>query len=282
MTTENKSATLEVAKVESPSGAIIDVLLGAAKDPGLNVEKMERLMAMYQSEVTRLAEGEFNRAMQAVQHALPPIIRDSSNPSTNSKYAKLENIQKILNPLLIENHFTLSFGTDKSELADHYGVTAFLTHNSEDKRIGCFSRNYRCDVPADVLGAKGNPNKTKTHGFGSALSYGERYLVKLIFNIRLIGQDDDGNLGGLPQPKGPSSKQADDAGTRQLATALWKLLPTDVAGKQPNWLKAKQMLVDENIISADEHGGDDRAPRLSPERFGIVIEAVKKKFTQPK
>jgi hypothetical protein len=238
---------------------------------------MERLMSMYQSEVTRLAEGEFNRAMQSVQRAMPPIVRDSTNPSTNSKYVKLEKIQEILNPLLIDNQFTLSFGTDKSELADHYGVTAIVTHNAEDKRIGCFSRQYRCDVPADVLGAKGNPNKTKTHGFGSSLSYGERYLVKLIFNLRLIGEDDDGNLGNRPKPPGPSSKQGEDNATRQLAKALWSLIPKEVTDGQPNWSKPKQWLLDNDFLSPDEHGGNERAPALSPERYGEIIEKVKAK-----
>lgn len=276
--TELMTAPAEAMPIQSAQpGTILDVLLKAAYDPTLDVNKMERLMTMYQSEVTRLAEGEFNRAMQSVQRAMPPIVRDSTNPSTNSKYVKLEKIQEVLNPLLLENNFTLTYGTDKSELADHYGVTALLTHNADDKRIGCFSRNYRLDVPADVLGAKGNPNKTKTHGFGSSLSYGERYLVKLIFNLRLIGEDDDGNLGGKPKPPGPSTKQGEDSATRQLAKALWSLLPKEVTEGQPNWSKPKQWLLDNDFLSPDEHGGNERAPALSPERYGEIIEKVKAK-----
>ena len=38
---------------------------------------------------------------------------------------------------------------------------------------------------------------TKTHAFGSGLSYGMRYLLKLIFNVA-ISMDDDGNAAGYP------------------------------------------------------------------------------------
>jgi hypothetical protein len=34
---------------------------------------------------------------------------------------------------------------------------------------------------------------TKTHATGSAVSYGMRYLLKMIFNIAVSDRDDDGN-----------------------------------------------------------------------------------------
>ncbi len=50
-------------------------------------------------------------------------------------------------------------------------------------------------MPADGKGAKGGDVMTKTHAAGSAFSYGQRYLLKLIFNVA-IGDDDDGNAAG--------------------------------------------------------------------------------------
>jgi ERF superfamily len=47
-------------------------------------------------------------------------------------------------------------------------------------------------MPADGKGAKGGDVMTKTHAAGSAFTYGQRYLLKMIFNIA-IGDDDDGN-----------------------------------------------------------------------------------------
>jgi hypothetical protein len=55
-------------------------------------------------------------------------------------------------------------------------------------------------MPADGKGAKGNDVMTKTHATGSAMSYGSRYLLKLIFNIAIGQDDDDGNgAGGAPR-----------------------------------------------------------------------------------
>ena len=41
--------------------------------------------------------------------------------------------------------------------------------------------------------AMGTVNKTKIHASGSTLSYGRRYLLKLIFNLTTVDElDDDG------------------------------------------------------------------------------------------
>jgi hypothetical protein len=55
------------------------------------------------------------------------------------------------------------------------------------------SRTYQIDMPADGKGAKGGDVMTKTHATGSAVSYGMRYLLKMIFNIAVSDKDDDGN-----------------------------------------------------------------------------------------
>jgi hypothetical protein len=55
-------------------------------------------------------------------------------------------------------------------------------------------KQYHIDMPADGKGAKGGDVMTRTHATGSAVSYGTRYLLKMIFNIS-VG-DDDGNGAG--------------------------------------------------------------------------------------
>ena len=46
---------------------------------------------------------------------------------------------------------------------------------------------------------------TKTHAVGSAMSYGVRYLLKLVFNVAVGEDDDDGNTAsGRPQPAAPA------------------------------------------------------------------------------
>jgi hypothetical protein len=48
-------------------------------------------------------------------------------------------------------------------------------------------------MPADGKGAKGGDVMTKTHATGAAVSYGQRYLLKMIFNLAVGEVDDDGN-----------------------------------------------------------------------------------------
>jgi hypothetical protein len=62
-----------------------------------------------------------------------------------------------------------------------------------------------------MTGPKGNQNKTATHGFGSTMSYGRRYLICLIFNITLTNEDQDGNQPGeqVTAPAGFEKWKAD-------------------------------------------------------------------------
>ena len=50
---------------------------------------------------------------------------------------------------------------------------------------------------------------TKTHAAGSALTYGQRYLLKMIFNIA-IGSDDDGNAASPRATRVPSPSEAQE------------------------------------------------------------------------
>ncbi|MCI0540822.1 MAG: ERF family protein [Verrucomicrobiales bacterium] len=246
-------------------------LLSMAVQRGADVGTLERLAALAEAFDKKRAKKEFDEAMLKVQAVLPPVVKDARNQSTNSSYAKLENIQAVVTPIAVANGFTLSFGTDQSPLPGHYGVTCIVAHSGGPLGVG-HERLYRCDVPIDNVGPKGLPNKTATHGFGSSLSYGERYLIKLIFNIRLIGEDDDGQGGREPKQKGPSSLQPATKDLKELAQALWNVLKP-VRGAEPNWHAANQWMWDEGIISDTE-----AAPNLTPERFKTATEKAKEKL----
>lgn len=256
---------------DSDLGRILALIERSASDQSVDVGKMERTFALYKEMVAAKELREFNSAMLRVQSAVPAVVRDSLNPSTNSKYAKLEKIQGVIAPLLEQNGFTISFGTDQSHLSDHYGVTCLVSHGGHE-------RLYRCDVPCDNIGMKGNPTKTKTHGFGSAISYGQRYLLKLIFNVRLIGEDDDGNAANRPKPKGPSSVQPPNLALKDLARELWEVL-RPVRGTEKNWIASNNFMWQNEILDG---AVPEAAPELSADRFRQAIEASKKKIQELK
>lgn len=170
--------------------AIISMIERAVRDPSVDIDKLERMMAMQERVVARNAEAAFNAAMQAAQAAMPQVTRDAKNDQTRSRYARLETISAAIKPVITEHGFSLSYGTDRSPLDNHYGVTCLVAH------AGGFSRLYRADIPIDANGMKGAANKTATHAFGSTMSYGRRYLLLMVFDIALTNEDDDGQAAG--------------------------------------------------------------------------------------
>lgn len=188
----------EVAKIEeqktgevvSASDAMISMIERVATNPDADVDKMERLIKMKLDLMDRDAEQAFNEAMVAAQEKMPKVVRDRDNKQTNSKYATLEAIEEKAGPIIAECGFATSFGTADCPIPNHYRVTCDLMHKAGHKR------QYHADIPADTVGIKGTANKTATHGFGSSMSYGRRYLMVLMFNITIVDEDDDGNKAG--------------------------------------------------------------------------------------
>lgn len=190
----NKLAKIEPETdviVQTDSVALMDVITRAAKDPSTDVDKLERLMGLYERINDKRAEQLFNEAMTAAQHEMPQVLRNKDNSQTTSKYADLAALDKAIRPIYTKHGFALSFGTADGALTGHCRVTCHVSHT------GGFSRDYHADIPLDNTGPKGTQNKTSTHGFGSSMSYGRRYLTLLIFNISTT--DDDGNAAGNSQ-----------------------------------------------------------------------------------
>lgn len=184
------AAAPESAPLTEGSNPVLSMIERVATDPNADVDKLERMLAMQERILDREAEAAFNVAMQEAQEEMPRIMRDAKNDSTHSTYARLETIMAKINPVITKRGFSMSFGTADSPLERHYRIVCTVSHTAGH------SREYHADVPADMTGMKGNQNKTATHGFGSTMSYGRRYLTLLIFNIALTNEDDDGNRAG--------------------------------------------------------------------------------------
>lgn len=173
------------------SAAILNMIVRAATNPDVDVDKMERLMAMHDRIVAKQNEAEFNRAMSLCQAQMGPISADAENKQTRSKFATYAALDRVCRPIYTRHGFAVSFDSGKSTQHDiipenHIRVICYLGHESG------FTRTYHADMPADGKGAKGGDVMTKTHAAGSAYTYGQRYLLKLIFNLA-IDMDDDGN-----------------------------------------------------------------------------------------
>lgn len=173
--------------VVTDSAAIMAVISKAASDPNTDVDKLERMMAMYERMEAKRAEQEYSEALRQAQQVMPVIAKTAENKQTNSMYAKLENITKAITPIITEHGFSMSFGTGDSPLEGHVRVVCDVSH------VGGCTKRYWYDLPPDAEGIKGTRNKTDIHASASSLSYGRRYLTTLIFNLTIEGMDNDGN-----------------------------------------------------------------------------------------
>lgn len=178
--------------VPAPEAAnIISVIERAAKDPNIDVQKMEKLLEMKERILDKQAEHAFGRAMIEAQKKIVPIAANAENKQTRSKYTSYDVLDRAIRPIYTEAGFSLSFGEGDTTKDQHVRVVCYVTHEAGH------TRTYHADIPADGKGAKGGDVMTKTHATGSAYTYGKRYLLKMIFNIAEGDKDDDGNAAGM-------------------------------------------------------------------------------------
>ena len=173
--------------VATDSATLLNIVSRAAADPAVDMDKMERLLKMHEQMVARNAEMAFNVAMADAQSRVRRVEADASNPQTRSKYASYAALDRALRPIYTVGGFSLSFDTGEVERPDTVRVRCYVSHRDGH------TRTYHIDMPADGKGAKGGDVMTKTHATGSAMSYGMRYLLKMIFNVAVGEDDDDGN-----------------------------------------------------------------------------------------
>jgi hypothetical protein len=203
----------------SESAAILQIIERAARDPSVDLDKMERLMAMRERSMAQQAEYAFIAAMKAAQAEMPQVVRDAKNTQTNSRYARYETISEAIQPVITKHGFSLSFGEDDCPKENHLRIVCDVMHEAGH------TRRYHADIPVDNVGMKGSVNKTATHAYGSTKSYGKRYLKCDIFDVAVTDQDDDGNAAGTPglteEQVGTLIEMLDSVGANREEFCAW-------------------------------------------------------------
>lgn len=165
-------------------------LLAIALQKEANIDVIERLAALQEKAIKWDAEIQFNEAMNSAQSEIGRIAPDLQNTQTKSKYASYAALDRVIRPIYVRHGFSLSFDTADSPKPDSVRAVCYVSH-----RAG-HTRRYQADVAADGKGPQGAAVMTKTHAGGAAMSYGQRYLLKFIFNIAIGEDDTDGNGDG--------------------------------------------------------------------------------------
>lgn len=202
----------------STATSLLQIIQQAATNPAVDIDKMERLMAMHERLVAREAEAAFNDALAECQTECGRIAPDARNDQTKSNYATYAALDRVLRPIYTRHNFAISYTTAVSAKgADYIRVIAKVSR-------GAYTRDYDIDMPADGKGAKGGDVMTKTHATGAAMQYGMRYLLKGIFNIAIGDEDRDGN-DPPAMAKGVLDewvKKIESATTKPAAKEIWQ------------------------------------------------------------
>ncbi len=190
---QQPTAVAEVVDVATPS-SMLEVIARVASDPSVDIEKFDRLMQMHERLTERQSRQAYAVAMNDAQAAMRPVSKDAANPQTKSRYASYGALDNALRPIYTAQGFSLSFYQGDGAPTDCVRVACKVAHRDGHEE------HPHIDMPADGKGAKGGDVMTKTHATGSAFTYGQRYLLTMIFNIAKA--DDDGNAaGGRPQQR---------------------------------------------------------------------------------
>lgn len=173
----------------SEAAAIIQVIERAAANPNVDIEKMERLLDMHERVKARNAKTAYQAALADMQPVLPVIeergeIKHGDNKPVQSTYARWEDINEAIRPILAEYGFALSFRIGRAD--GLVQVTGILSHREGHSEETTF------DLPVDSSGSKNS-----VQALGSSVSYGQRYTAKALLNLTSRhSSDDDGRAAG--------------------------------------------------------------------------------------
>jgi len=241
----------EIATAEPT--ALIDVIARAVADPSTDVEKMERLLAMHERITAQRAKVAYTQALADLQPELPVIdekgaIRDRAD-KVQSTYARWEDINDAIRPLLHAHGFALSFRPGVANDGQPT-VTAVLRHREGHEEEATVK------LPIDSSGSKNN-----VQGVGSSLSYGKRYSAIAILNLTSRApedRDDDGRAAGRSQVAQHAITEINMAEGLDALRA-WRRDKFDGVSKMvtPEELKEIVALWNRRLKAAKGEGGSD-------------------------
>ena len=185
----------------APPNPILALVERASRDATVDVGKLRELIAMANEERARMAEQAYEMAMREVQQAVESVRKDAENTHTKSKYATYKALDDAVRPTYVKHGFNLQFDTEDVDKENTVRVVCHIGHEGGHKV------KRRVDIPAPGKGAQGKDVMTATHAYGSALTYGRRYLLSMIFNISTM-DDDDGNAAGAKSKKTEINREA--------------------------------------------------------------------------
>ena len=185
----------QIQRVEIPADAPLLTRMAMMMENGVNID-VDQMSKMYELS-ERVSAGEAKKAFAAdftvAQSNIGAVVKGKWNPQTKSHYADLSSVIEMTKPVYTKENFSVTFYEGVTEVTNHIRVCADVLHADGH------SKPYHYDVPLGGKGIAGKVNMTAIHAKATSVTYGQRYLMTMIWNIPT--QDVDGNLPtNAPEP----------------------------------------------------------------------------------
>lgn len=176
---------------DNETAVVLDGITRAALDPNIDVAKLERLLAIQQTLLADQRRTAFRAALARLEAVLPQVqksglIRDNSG-NVRNKFAKIEDIDAAIRPLLAEEGFSFSF--DSEQTGNAIKFTGTLHH-----------REGHAETKTLTLPIDSGAGRNSVQAVGSTTSYARRYLLGMHLNLVTRDEDDDGAGGSGNEP----------------------------------------------------------------------------------
>lgn len=157
-------------------------MLQSAIERGASVDAIKTLAEIYERWEAKRAEKDFTLALLTFRAACPPIFRTHDGVH-KAKYAPLDKIAAVIDPILAQCGFIYTFDT---ELAAHEIKCVCTLHH-----IGGHATHSHFAAPV-----KADHGMTDLHATASAVSFAKRYALQQALGLVTGLRDDDGAAAG--------------------------------------------------------------------------------------
>ncbi len=209
-------------------------MVARALEKGISGPELQQFMDLADRYEANEARKAYAADMVRCQKAMPAVLATSPNDQTESFFAKLGVITAAITPIYTKHGFSISFGEGVAAKDDEIRITARVLH-----KLG-HHEDFFYDLALDTHGPQGTVNKTPIHGKASSTTYAQRYLTKMIFNLAILSEDDDGNAAGGAVPGRITEEQGMELDAlvtenglshkgiqREFRVAGWPQIPAD-------------------------------------------------------
>lgn len=175
-----------MVKPSEDANNLLAIIATAVADPRMDVEKIERLLAVHQTIMAEQRKQAYIQAMARLAPRLPEIdknghvVHETKNGMVDRRYARLEDIDRAIRPLYSAEGFSISWNTGVGDggKVRVIGTCSHIEGHAETRQL---------DLPHDSSGSK-NP----VQAVNSTVSYGKRIITTMIFNLIAKDEDKDG------------------------------------------------------------------------------------------